>query len=57
MNLPYITASAEGPLHLEEKLTRAQFQDLTADLLERCKKPFSQAIKDAGVQTFRRSTM
>ncbi|MDX3451391.1 molecular chaperone DnaK [Streptomyces sp. ME02-8801-2C] len=50
INLPYITASAEGPLHLEEKLTRSQFQELTADLLDRCKKPFSQAIKDAGVQ-------
>ncbi|MGW1618570.1 molecular chaperone DnaK [Streptomyces sp. NPDC002172] len=50
INLPYITASAEGPLHLEEKLTRAQFQELTADLLDRCKKPFHQAVKDAGVQ-------
>ncbi|MET9154677.1 molecular chaperone DnaK [Streptomyces griseoflavus] len=50
INLPYITASAEGPLHLDEKLTRAQFQELTEDLLERCKKPFHQAVKDAGVQ-------
>ncbi|MFJ9819270.1 molecular chaperone DnaK [Streptomyces sp. NPDC101151] len=50
INLPYITASAEGPLHLEEKLTRAQFQELTADLLDRCKKPFHQAVSDAGVQ-------
>ncbi|MFF3167007.1 molecular chaperone DnaK [Streptomyces sp. NPDC003273] len=50
INLPYITASAEGPLHLEEKLTRAQFQELTEDLLDRCKKPFHQAVKDAGVQ-------
>ncbi|MFF7971468.1 molecular chaperone DnaK [Streptomyces sp. NPDC007905] len=50
INLPYITASAEGPLHLEEKLTRAQFQELTADLLDRCKTPFHQAVKDAGVQ-------
>ncbi|MFF4116348.1 molecular chaperone DnaK [Streptomyces sp. NPDC001714] len=50
INLPYVTASAEGPLHLEEKLTRAQFQELTADLLDRCKKPFHQAVKDAGVQ-------
>ncbi|WP_149550915.1 molecular chaperone DnaK [Streptomyces marokkonensis] len=49
INLPYITASAEGPLHLDEKLTRAQFQELTEDLLERCKKPFHQAVKDAGV--------
>nr|WP_239149595.1 molecular chaperone DnaK [Streptomyces sp. SID12501] len=50
VNLPYVTASADGPLHLEEKLTRAQFQELTADLLDRCKTPFSQAIKDAGVK-------
>ncbi|MGW0143445.1 molecular chaperone DnaK [Streptomyces calvus] len=50
VNLPYVTASAEGPLHLDEKLTRAQFQELTEDLLERCKKPFHQAVKDAGVQ-------
>ncbi|GAA1013879.1 molecular chaperone DnaK [Streptomyces thermogriseus] len=49
INLPYITASAEGPLHLDEKLTRAQFQQLTADLLERCKTPFHNVIKDAGV--------
>ncbi|WP_112467196.1 molecular chaperone DnaK [Streptomyces triticisoli] len=49
INLPYITASAEGPLHLDEKLTRAQFQQLTADLLERCKTPFYNVIKDAGV--------
>ncbi|MET8567504.1 molecular chaperone DnaK [Streptomyces sp. NPDC004783] len=50
VNLPYITASAEGPLHLEEKLTRTQFQQLTADLLERCKGPFHNAIKDAGIK-------
>jgi molecular chaperone DnaK len=50
INLPYITASAEGPLHLDEKLTRAQFQQLTADLLERCKNPFHNVIKDAGIQ-------
>ncbi|MFD3733926.1 molecular chaperone DnaK [Streptomyces sp. NPDC058632] len=50
VNLPYITATADGPLHLDEKLTRAQFQELTADLLERCKKPFHQAVKDAGVK-------
>ncbi|MFF4760009.1 molecular chaperone DnaK [Streptomyces sp. NPDC001292] len=49
INLPYITASAEGPLHLDERLTRAQFQQLTADLLERCKTPFHNVIKDAGV--------
>ncbi|PNG19481.1 molecular chaperone DnaK [Streptomyces cahuitamycinicus] len=50
INLPYITASAAGPLHLDEKLTRAQFQELTADLLDRCKTPFHQAVQDAGVQ-------
>ncbi|KUL53091.1 molecular chaperone DnaK [Streptomyces sp. NRRL S-1521] len=50
INLPYITASADGPLHLAEKLTRARFQELTADLLERCKAPFHQAVDDAGVE-------
>ncbi|MFJ5032628.1 molecular chaperone DnaK [Streptomyces sp. NPDC088560] len=50
VNLPYITASAAGPLHLEEKLTRAQFQELTADLLDRCKQPFHQAVQDAGIE-------
>jgi molecular chaperone DnaK len=49
VNLPYITASAEGPLHLDERLTRSQFQQLTADLLERCKAPFHNVIKDAGI--------
>ena len=53
INLPYITASAEGPLHLDEKLTRAQFQQLTADLLDRCKTPFHNVIKDAGIQLSR----
>jgi molecular chaperone DnaK len=50
INLPYITASAEGPLHLDEKLTRSQFQQLTSDLLDRCKTPFHNVIKDAGIQ-------
>ncbi len=49
INLPYITAGADGPLHLDEQLTRAKFQELTADLLERCRTPFEQAIKDAGL--------
>ena len=49
INLPFITATAEGPLHLEETLTRAHFQQLTSDLLERCKGPFNAAVKDAGV--------
>ncbi|MGW4304223.1 molecular chaperone DnaK [Streptomyces sp. NPDC004376] len=48
--LPYISASADGPMHLEEKLTRAQFQQLTEDLLERCKGPFHSAVKDAGIK-------
>ena len=49
INLPYITASAEGPLHLEESLSRAQFEQMTADLLERTRAPFAAVIKDAGV--------
>ena len=49
INLPYITANENGPLHLEVKITRAEFQRMTADLLERCKGPFQQAIKDAGI--------
>ncbi len=50
INLPYITASSEGPLHLDEKLTRAEFQRLTSDLVERTKAPFQQVIKDASIQ-------
>ncbi|MFP8961812.1 molecular chaperone DnaK [Streptomyces nanhaiensis] len=49
ISLPYITASDAGPLHLDEKLTRVQLQQLTAGLLERCKGPFHQAVKDAGI--------
>ena len=49
VNLPFITATASGPLHLQKKLTRSEFQKLTEHLLERCKGPFQQAIKDAGV--------
>ncbi|MCA0330298.1 MAG: molecular chaperone DnaK [Actinobacteria bacterium] len=49
INLPYITASAEGPLHLDETITRAQFEKLTSDLLERTKAPFAAVIKDAGI--------
>src|SRR3954464_12838341 len=49
INLPYITASDSGPLHLEEKLTRSEFQRMTSDLLDRTKGPFQQAIKDAGI--------
>ncbi len=49
INLPYITASDAGPLHLDENLTRAQFEQLTADLVDRARKPFEQVIKDAGI--------
>ena len=49
INLPFITATPDGPLHLDETLSRAKFQELTADLLERCRIPFEQAIKDAGL--------
>ncbi|WP_433854662.1 molecular chaperone DnaK [Streptomyces kronopolitis] len=50
INLPYLSASADGPLHLDEKLTRSQFEQLTADLLERCKSPFHNAVRDAGIE-------
>src|SRR5690348_2837941 len=49
INLPFITATSEGPLHLELSLTRAKFQELTADLLKACRGPFEQAIRDAGL--------
>ena len=49
VNLPFITATAEGPLHLQRRLTRSEFQKLTEHLLERCRHPFQQAIKDAGI--------
>src|SRR5436190_9314695 len=48
INLPFITATAEGPLHLEQKLTRAEFERMTEDLVERCKDPFDLAVKDWG---------
>ncbi|MBI2238193.1 MAG: molecular chaperone DnaK [Actinobacteria bacterium] len=47
-NLPFITATAEGPLHLEMKLTRAELERMTEDLVERCKGPFGQAVADWG---------
>jgi molecular chaperone DnaK len=47
INLPYITAGADGPLHLDTKLTRAEFQRLTQDLLDRCRSPFNAVIADA----------
>jgi molecular chaperone DnaK len=49
INLPYITAGADGPLHLDVTITRAEFQRMTQDLLDRTKAPFNQAIRDAGV--------
>jgi molecular chaperone DnaK len=48
INLPFITATAEGPLHLEQKLTRAELERMTQDLVDRCKGPFEQAVKDWG---------
>jgi molecular chaperone DnaK len=49
INLPYITLGESGPLHLEEKLTRSQFQQLTSDLLDRCRTPFNAVISDANI--------
>jgi molecular chaperone DnaK len=50
ISLPYIAGSDSGPLHLEAKLTRSEFQEMTSDLLDRCKHPFQQVIKDAGIK-------
>ena len=49
INLPFITADANGPKHLDLNLTRAKFEELSYDLLERCKKPVEQALSDAGL--------
>ena len=49
INLPFITATDSGPLHLDYELTRAKFEELTFDLLKRCRSPFEQAITDAGL--------
>ena len=49
INLPFITANENGPLHLEMTLTRSAFQNMTDDLLKRTRAPFEQAIKDAGI--------
>ena len=49
INLPFITATPEGPKHLEEKLTRSEFERMTADLVDRCRSPFELAVKDAGI--------
>jgi molecular chaperone DnaK len=49
INLPFITANEQGPLHLDITLTRTEFERMTEDLLDKCKGPFQQAIKDAGI--------
>ena len=49
INLPFITASDQGPLHLEETLSRSEFERMTEDLLDRCRSPFEQAVRDAGI--------
>jgi molecular chaperone DnaK len=49
INLPFITATSEGPKHLDLKLTRAKFEELTEDLVQACRGPFEQAMKDAGL--------
>ena len=49
VNLPFVTATDAGPLHMDYELSRAKFQDLTSDLLDRCRKPFEQALSDAGL--------
>jgi molecular chaperone DnaK len=51
INLPYITQGPDGPLHLDTRLSRSEFQRMTSDLLDRCKGPFQQVIKDAGIST------
>ena len=48
INLPFVTATAEGPLHLEMKLTRSEFERMTQDLVDRCRGPFDQAVGDWG---------
>ncbi|GAB3673151.1 molecular chaperone DnaK [Angustibacter aerolatus] len=50
LSLQYLSMTENGPIHLDEQLTRAQFEQLTSDLLERTKAPFNQVIKDAGIQ-------
>ena len=49
INLPFITATEQGPLHLEETLSRSEFERMTEDLLEKCTGPFNQAVKDANI--------
>ncbi|MBT2565984.1 molecular chaperone DnaK [Arthrobacter sp. ISL-85] len=52
VSLQYLSVTPDGPVHLDEQLTRAKFQDLTKDLLERTKKPFHDVIKEAGIKLF-----
>ena len=49
INLPFVTATEQGPLHLETTLTRSEFERMTEDLLDKCRGPFQQAVKDAGI--------
>jgi molecular chaperone DnaK len=49
INLPFVTATDQGPIHLEYKLTRSEFERLTQDLVEDCRGPFEQAVRDAGI--------
>ncbi|MDQ3945918.1 MAG: molecular chaperone DnaK [Actinomycetota bacterium] len=49
INLPFLSATPDGPLHLESRLTRSKFQEMTSDLIDACKGPFEQAIRDAGL--------
>ncbi len=51
INLPFITADANGPKHLEVKITRAKFEQLTADLTDRCKEPLEKALKESGLKS------
>ena len=53
INLPFITANEQGPLHLDLTLTRSEFERMTEDLLDRCKGPFNQAVRDAGIEMSR----
>ncbi len=52
INLPYITADATGPKHLQIRITRSKFEQLTQDLVERCRRPFEQALSDAKISAF-----
>src|SRR6266699_2480455 len=51
INLPFITATPEGPLHLEQRLTRGEFERMTSDLVERCRGPFDRAVSDWKAKT------